>query len=239
MSQSTRRPQSVNAPDPSHNGPPSDGEAREPDGPAGTGFDPAAPEAPAPTPQDTGPDPFDPARLRLTQDPSAALGVKKALLSVPVRKPDKVWFVRVHSDESYRLDTAVIELRGDREIYLVDPAVRPALATEATLSPRTLFTAVNRQGIPFLWPIRLPRADGRADEWARTEREAAERATRRWVRVTANMDLGAYDVYEAPGQLSEPEWPALPLRDLLKIAFKDRLIDTLDHPILRRLRGEA
>ena len=33
------------------------------------------------------PDPFDPARLRLSQEFAASLGIKKALLTVPVRKP--------------------------------------------------------------------------------------------------------------------------------------------------------
>src|SRR5262245_49032803 len=51
----------------------------------------------------SGPDPFDPAALRLSEDHAANLGVKKALLTVPVRKPDKSWWVRVHPDEKYRL----------------------------------------------------------------------------------------------------------------------------------------
>jgi hypothetical protein len=239
MSQHTRRPRPVNPSEPPNNGPPLDGEAREPDGPADTSFDPAALEAPAPTPPAPGPDPFDPASLRLSQDFGAGLGVKKALLSVPVRKPANSWFVRVHPSEEYRLQTAVIELKEDRETYLVAPALWPDLVTEATFSPRALFTAVNRQGVLFLWPIRLPRADGRVDEWSRTALEAAERATKGWVRVAANMALGAYDVFEAGGQLGEPQWPAVPFRDLLRIAFRDRHIDTLDHPVLRRLRGEV
>jgi hypothetical protein len=115
----------------------------------------------------------------------------------------------------------------------------PDLAAEATFSPRVLFTAVNRQGVLFLWVIRLPRPDGRVDEWSRTALEAAERATKGWVRVAANMALGAYDVFEAGGQLGEPQWPAVPFSDLLRIAFRDRFIDALDHPVLRRLRGEA
>jgi hypothetical protein len=53
------------------------------------------------------------------------------------------------------------------------------------------------------------------------------------------MSLGAYDVFEATGQLGEPEWPTVPFRELLRVAFKDRLIDRADHPVLRRLRGEA
>jgi hypothetical protein len=236
MSHPTRRPRSVNPSEPSDNGPPPDGEAPEPDGTADTSLDPAAMEAPAPAP----PDPFDPASLRLSQDLGAGLGVKKALLSVPVRKPANSWFVRVHPSEDYRLQTAVVELKEDRnEVYLVLSALWPDLATEATFSPRVLFTAVNRQGVLFIWPIRLPRADGRADEWSRTALEAADRATKGWVRVAANMALGAYDVFEAGGQLGEPDWPAVPFRDLLRIAFRDRFIDSRDHPVLRRLRGEA
>jgi hypothetical protein len=186
-----------------------------------------------------GADPFDPASLRLSQNLAASLGVKKALLTVPVRKPDKAWFVRVHPDESYRLQTCVIELKEDRETYLVARDLWPELMTEATFSPRALFTSVNRQGVLFLWPVRLPGPDGKIDEWSRTSLEAAQRATKGWVRVQANMSLGAYDVFEATGQLPEPEWPQTPFQELLRTAFKDRYIDRLDHPVLRKLRGEV
>jgi hypothetical protein len=215
------------------------GDSREPEGPVDTTFEPAALEVPPGAPPASGPDPFDPASLRLTQDLSATLGVKKALLSVPVRKPDRSWFVRVHPEESYRLPTAVIELKEDRETYLVAPALWPALAAEATFSPRALFTAINRQGIVFLWPVRLPGPDGRVDEWSRTALEAAQHSVQHWTRVVANMSLGGYDVLQATGQLPEPEWPDLPYRELLRIAFKDRFISAFDHPVLRRLRGEA
>jgi hypothetical protein len=186
-----------------------------------------------------GPDPFDPASLRLSQDFAASMGVKKVLLSVPVRKPDKSWFVRTHPDPGYRLQTAVIELKEDRETYLVAPSLWPDLAAESTFSPRALFTSTNRQGNLFLWPVRLPGADGKLDEWSRTALEAAERAAGRWVRVAANMALGAYDVFEAAGQLGEPDWPPATFAELLRVAFRDRFIDSLDHLVLRRLRGEA
>ena len=193
---------------------------------------PAAPSTPAP-------DPFDPQVLRLSQDFSASVGVKKALLSVPVRKPDKSWFVRVHPDPNYRLLTAVIELKEDREVYLIAPALRAELATEPTFKIKMFATAINRQGVVFLWECNLPRPDGRADEWSRTGLQAVEMATKGWVRVTANMSLSAYEVFEAQAQLSELEWPAVTMGELLRIAFKDRYILSLDHPVLRRLRGEA
>jgi hypothetical protein len=52
------------------------------------------------------------------------------------------------------------------------------------------------------------------------------------------MALGGYDVWEATGQLPEPEWPQTPFPDLLRVAFRDRYIADANHPVLRRLRGE-
>jgi hypothetical protein len=185
------------------------------------------------------PNPFDPATLRLSQDFSAQLGLNKALITVPVRKPDKAWWVRVRPGEEHRLLTATIELKEDREIYLVAPELRHELATEATFSAREFRTAVNRQGVLFLWPLRLPGPDGKFDEWSRSALEAADRAQQGWVRVTSNMSLGAYEVWEAAAPLPDPQWSEQPLGELLKVAFKDRYIDRADHPVLRKLRGEV
>src|SRR5262245_54251364 len=185
------------------------------------------------------PNPFDPASLRLSQDFAAGLGVKKALLTVPVRKPDKTWFVRVHPDEAYRLQTCVLELKEERETYLVAPALWPELAGEPTFSPRLLSTAVNRQGVLFLWPVRLPGPDGKLDEWNTSALEAVQIAQKEWVRVTANLSLGAYEVCKAIADLPEPKWPEQSLGELLPVAFKGRLIDSADHAVLRRLRGEV
>ena len=181
------------------------------------------------------PDLFDPARLRLSQDFADGLGVKKALITVPVRKPDRQWFIRVHPDPAYRMPVAMLELKDDREIYLVDRGLVSELPGEVT--GRSLFTAVNRQGVVFLWPARLPNPDGRRDEWSRSALEAAELATRRWIRVVSNMSLGAYEVFEATGDLAEPEWPDVAYNKLLEIAFRDRFIRTADHPAIQKLRG--
>ena len=117
---------------------------------------------------------------------------------MPVRKPNNQDFVRVHSDEAYRLNSAIIELKDDREIYLVLPHVAHQLPGEC--SPVTLYTAINRQGVVFLWPVKLPTPDGKVLEWHRSAAEAAERAMGCWLRVKADMALGAYAMYEASAQ---------------------------------------
>src|SRR6478752_7913554 len=85
------------------------------------------------------PNPFNPAALRLDQSFAETVGVKKLLTTVPVRKPNRQDFVRVHPDPAYRLTpAAIIELKEDREVYLVMPDMAPNLPGEfstATLYP--------------------------------------------------------------------------------------------------------
>jgi hypothetical protein len=176
--------------------------------------------------------------IRLSQDFGTTLGVKKALLTVPIRKPAKEWFVRTHPN--LRVQTNVIELKEDREIYLVAPPLWAELKGESTFGPRALYGAMNRQGVLFVWSIRLPDEDERIDEWNRSALEAAGMAEAQWVRVASNMELGAYDVFHSSADWPEPAWPDLPFNEILRVAFKGgRIIETLEHPALKRLRGEA
>jgi hypothetical protein len=182
------------------------------------------------------PDPFDPNRLRLDQNFTETTGVKKLLKTVHARRPHPHDFVRVHPDESYRVNTALLDFRDERDaLYLVTPPVAKEMPGEFTTS--TLYTTISRQGVVLLWPIRLPTTDGRRNEWHRSLAEAAELAMTRWVRVKANMALGAYETFVAAGTIPDPQWPDVTFAELLRIAFTDRLIDSLDHPAIRRLRG--
>jgi hypothetical protein len=183
------------------------------------------------------PDPFDPSSLRLDQSFAAdTVGVKRLLTTVPVRRPNRQEFVRVRSDSAFRLTpAAIIEEKNDREVYLVTPDILPAVEGEYVTV--TLFTAISRQGTLFVWPVKLPNGEGRYNEWHRSAAESAERAMEKWVRVTASMSLGAYEISEARGELSEPIWPDYAFKEILKIAFRDRLVDRADHPLVQRLQG--
>jgi hypothetical protein len=64
-------------------------------------------------------------------------------------------------------------------------------------------------------------------------------AQKNWIRISANMNLGAYEVFQSSGSLSEPEWPDIDFTKILETAFKGRYITDLEHPALRRLRGEV
>jgi hypothetical protein len=182
-------------------------------------------------------DPFDLNNLRLPQSFTETAGVKKLLRTVPVHKPSPQDFVRVHPGDEYRADFPIIELKEERDEYIVARGLVGELAGEIVL--KTLFTAINRQGVVFLWPVRLPDPEGRQLEWRRSMREAAEIGMTQWVRVKANMSLGAYEMSVAESVMTDPVWPDTSFQELIKLGFRDRLITTIDHPVIKRLRGLA
>src|SRR2546425_7405855 len=114
--------------------------------------------------------------LRLNQNFLAQTGVKKLLTTVPVRKPNKQDFIRVHAD--HRLETMVLELKDENETYLVAQHLWPELSSE--LVPKALIGTVNRQGVYFIWPVKLPGSDGRLDDWNISAAEAAQLARDEW-----------------------------------------------------------
>ena len=180
---------------------------------------------------------FELESLRVSQDFVKDSGVKKLLTTVPVRKPNRQDFVRVHPDSSYVLDTMLLNLKEERETYLVAPSFRDEIPQELTHTRLAL--ATNRQKVIFLWQMRLPDSSGKTDAWSMSALEAYEEAQRNWVRVSANMSLGAYEIYKPVGNLSDPEWPEETMTEIVRIAFRNSFIDSYDHPVLRRLRGEG
>ncbi len=185
--------------------------------------------------RDAVPDPFDLENLRVDQDFAETAGVKRLLTTIPVRKPNKQDFVRVHPDTDFCMTILMIELKDDRETYIVQRNMAEVVSEEAV--PYRLYTAINRQGVVFFWPVRLPDPNGRINEWHRSMAEAAERAMTKWMRVKANMSLGAYEMFEAQGAIPDPEWPDYDYKELLRIAFRNKIVDNPDHPVVKRLQG--
>jgi hypothetical protein len=183
--------------------------------------------------------PFAPESLRLDLNVAEGLGVKKVVATIPVRKPNNQDFIRVHPSPDFRLPVALIELRDEREMYLVRPYIAREIPGEYFAA--TMYTTINRAGVVFLWPVRLPGTDGRQLTWHTSAAEAAEAAMKGWVRVRADMSLGAYVWWEASSTTPEPTWPKdLTFERMLEIAFKNgRLVESLDHPVLKQLRGET
>jgi hypothetical protein len=175
------------------------------------------------------------AKLRIPQSyADAIVGVKKPLLTVAVRKPNKNEFFRVHP--SHFLDCCLIEDKTERENFFVLPEVVPIVSS--FVEGVRLHFCVTRQDVVFLWPVKLPREDRRGDAWRKSAADCASLAQDRWVRITADMNLGAYQPYVAMADLGDPKWPEESWSKVFQLATRDRMIESEQHPLIRRLLGQ-
>ena len=120
--------------------------------------------ASAPQPQNTHetqpapPDIFaDLAKIRVDATMSDGPSVAKVLANVPVRKPDKAWFVRTHPDaENYSLDALALELKQEGEN--IHPRSRAQRSTFADGKPGEVRNTIPTEERPARaernWPLR-------------------------------------------------------------------------------------
>lgn len=174
--------------------------------------------------------------LRLTQNFGETLGVKKVLTTVPVGRPSKDRFFRTHPSPSWVFPGWILENKATGETYLVSAQVASALGDQ--VRPVELYAAIDRQNNPFLIPIPLPGPNGVRNRWHESLAQAVEKAKSVWIRISANKDLGGYDIFEATAKLPDPVWPDITIDELLEVAFKGRVITSLDHPIVQERLGK-
>lgn len=173
--------------------------------------------------------------LRLTQNFGETLGVKKVLTTVPVGRPSKDRFFRTHPSPDWVFPTWILENKATGETYLVSAEVASALGDQVRAVE--LYAAIDRQNNPFLIPIPLPGPNGVRNRWHESLAQAVEKAKSVWIRISANKDLGGYDIFEATAKLPDPVWPDITMDELLDVAFKGRVITSLDHPIVQERLG--
>ena len=175
---------------------------------------------------------FDLESIRLPQHYSEQIGVKKLLTTVPVRKPNRTQFFQTHPE--YRMDVKLLKYGETDEMYVVKPEVSADVLQLA--KPYRLVLVVDRLGTAFIWPLAIPDEE-RPMDWHKSALEADLRAQKAWIRLAANQALGAYDIFEAAGELSEPIWPTESWNKLVEVAFKQKIIDTPEHVIIQKLQG--
>ena len=178
---------------------------------------------------------FDPARLRLSQAFEA--GATNKTSTITAHKPDRHNWFMCHHNPDYHFQTLVLDIKADRENYLVEPELREELALE--LTPKLIVPCITRQHNIFLWPVSLPDSTGRVNTWTQSAMEAVQKAMCGWIRLVANMEAGGYDVYQPRVELDPPKWPNITLEEMLEKAFKHHLIDSLEHPRILALLGEV
>lgn len=183
---------------------------------------------------------IDIASLRLDQGFTQTSDVVKVFYQIPIGRPPKQDFFRSHPDAAFRFPAAIIEDENNRsEVFIVDSRLINELEGEWKLA--ILTPIMNRQNELTIWPVKQPVGDRIPCAWHTSALQASVIAKDVWVRMTSNMRTKSYDVYQAPAQHKnnwpDPVWPDMTMEELIDIAFRGRVIDSLDHPLVKQLRG--
>ena len=174
---------------------------------------------------------------RVPQNFSATGAVKQTLNNVPVRKPGKQSFIYLPPGEQWTTTVSALVTEEDRAYYLLTPEVAANEDPELIKIVR-LGTYIERSGVVALWPVNLSR-EGRSNPWIDSVLDIVTNMTGRWLNVRASQAHGAYLVCEPAMVFPEPPMPAYNLARLVTVAFKGKIIDSNNHIILKRLRGEV
>jgi hypothetical protein len=168
--------------------------------------------------------------------PTSQIGAREILSCVPVRRPKNNEFVMVHPDPGYSLTTIVFEDKDEGETYFVAPEVRSLMI--ACTATKMLVLAVNQVGTSFIWPVPVDDEYSHKNNWNESARAGYHEAKKqKWVKLVGDRTAGQYRLYIAEGELPPPRWPDKSFAELLSIAFNNRKIDHVDHPIIRAMRG--
>jgi hypothetical protein len=158
---------------------------------------------------------------------------------VRVRKPKPREYFRIHPGKDFTGPMWLLEheIDMDVETYVVTDHMRLLLSDEVKLMQ--VFTAVNKLGAVFLWTVQLPTdCDKRIRQIAEAKLRAAEEAKSKWVQLKWSGPHGAHLTKVAQGDLGEPVWGESDFQQLVYTAFDGRVINSVDHPIVRELNGE-
>jgi hypothetical protein len=180
-------------------------------------------------------------------DPTELVKEKQMEVHLAVRKPKPKEFFRVcpNREMSIVLFTYTRKAEGslDEEVYHVLPKMESYLENMEEGRHVQLVFCVTDRGVRFFWPLPLPDSDGSARATVTSARAVARLALTHWMRLKFRKADMAYTGYEKEDQSQEPVWPDKekePLSLLLKRAFGKRIIDSLDHPVVKEdLRGAS
>ena len=179
-------------------------------------------------------------RVKAKASQQSVIGVMTEYTVIPIRNPKPDEFFRVMPGEKYTTDVNILQMKTDNEWYLVDEDILPEIQLESQLKVMQLYVCVTQNSTPFVCLIPQPDSEGRLNSWHESGHKSMEEAKNFWVRRQADKSNGGYLITKASNaQLPDPKWPTESLEDLIDKAFDRYYIDKLDHPVLRRLRGEV
>ena len=153
---------------------------------------------------------------------------------VECKRPPKGHYftVRPDTDKPYK-DRGIyflLELEG-RDPHLVTPKIAEQKKEEDTIRPVLIVRCVTMAGEEILWPLKLNPSDGKSNAWNTSALNILKLAETHWVRMENAKKHYRHRLSNKTLAKVPPKFTERSFQDLIDIAFKDRIVRTIDHEI--------
>jgi hypothetical protein len=150
-------------------------------------------------------------------------------------------FFVAHPDPDKRPVVMLVKPDGkdtdEEDWFLVDADVEEDLADVGLMYELVLCRTSN--GGYFLWRLKVEELGGRIDGYNETAREAfEENAGKRWIKLKGDRKSRAYEAIKGGPITTAIRWPEFEIDELVRRAFRNRVVHSEDHALIRRLRGD-
>jgi hypothetical protein len=173
--------------------------------------------------------------LRVPDTYSTTVGGIKLPIKPTFGKLSRSRFSRTNSSEEYKALLFFFEDKNTGETYIVTPSMAPYLGS--MVQAKILRLAVDNAAVPYLIAEPVIDPNGRPSLWNSSMVEAIRRSLKEWVRINSNQNAGQYEIIIAQDNLGEPKWPEQTMDELIREVFGNKIISSLDHPLIRQLQG--
>ncbi len=152
--------------------------------------------------------------------------------TVPVRTPDRQWWIRAHRDPQMQVPVDILVITGGEHegTWFLDPEVEFPPELDQYVKPAILTRCITHDGTEFFY---LSKQSAKSPK--ESIRRCIQAAREGWIQVRWNPTSKGYEFERARRLKREPAWSNDTLDELLEKAFGDRYVDRRDHPTINRL----
>jgi hypothetical protein len=152
---------------------------------------------------------------------------------IPIRRPEKNWFLRSHPDPEFTLPIDILELKDcpDEGTYFLGPDVEFPEELYEQVIPAMITRCITSDRVEFFY---LAKQSSKSPK--DSTRQCLREAKYNWIKQAWNNTSKSYNYVKATQLRREPVWSNATLDELLEKALATKMyISRPDHEVINRL----
>lgn len=150
-----------------------------------------------------------------------------------IRKAMNKDIFTAHPDPEYQFAAYIVYDAGNQP-YLVTKTIAVELGSDA--KKVVLILCQSSKGDNFIFPLTAITPQNAKNGWVRSMHKGMSEAQEgSFIRISADQNRECYRIHKIARELPVPQWPGKPFAELLQEAFGDRIIKSMDHPVIQEV----